>query len=400
MATSITFFKVCNGDMTRVKLGNADRTTLLIDINIRADADDPNGDKPDVAKHLRDRIYKDDKGRPYVDAFLLSHPDADHCRGLAKHFYLGPLSDYPDDNKPQKEKRIIIREMWSSPIIFRRRSKSHTLCDDAQMWAKEARRRVALNKSKSFINVGDGDRIQIMGKDINGKTDDLGPIRRDVDSTFSSINGQHSLWFKAKLLGPFDPQCNEDEEALLAKNESSVIINFTLAADVNNPDGAKFLTGGDAEVYIWGKQWERHSHESKVFEYDLLQTPHHCSWHSLSYDSWSEKRDNAVVDENAKKALSQARLGATIIASSKPIADDDQDPPCIRAKREYVSIVSGVNGKFLCAGEHPSKKDGDPIEFTVGLGGITETPRKSSSSSACAAAGGFASSAATPINHG
>lgn len=399
MATSITFFKVCNGDMTLVKLGDADRTTLLIDINIRADADDPNGDKPDVAKHLRDRIYKDANSRPYVDAFLLSHPDADHCRGLLKHFYLGPLSDYPDDNKPQKEKRIIIREMWSSPIIFRRRGNNHTLCDDAQAWAKEARRRVALNKSMGFY-VNDGDRIQIMGKDINGKTDELGPIRRDVDSTFSSINGKHSSWFTAKLLGPFDPQCDEDEEALLAKNESSVIINFTLAADVNNPDGAKFLTGGDAEAYIWGKQWERHSHEPEVLEYDLLQTPHHCSWHSLSYDSWSEKGEKAVVDKNAKNALSQARSGATIVASSKPIADDDQDPPCIRAKREYVSIVSGVNGKFRCTGEHPSKKDEDPIEFTVSFGGITETPRKSSSSSAGATAGGFASSAATPINHG
>lgn len=400
MATSITFFKVCNGDMTLVKLGDVDRTTLLIDINIRADADDPNGGKPDVAKHLRDRIYKDDKGRPYVDAFLLSHPDEDHCRGLQKHFYLGPLSDYPDDNKPQKEKRIIIREMWSSPIIFRRRSKSHTLCDDAQAWAKEARRRVALNKSKSFVNVGDGDRIQIMGKDINGKTDDLGPIRRDVDSTFSSISGKHSSWFKAMLLGPFDPQCEEDEETLLAKNESSVIINFTLAADVSNPDGAKFLSGGDAEVYIWGKQWQRHANEPEVLEYDLLQAPHHCSWHSLSYDSWSENGEKAVVDKDAKSALSQARSGATIVASSKPIADDDQDPPCIRAKREYVSIVSGVNGKFLCTGEHPSKKDEDPIEFTVGHGGITETPRKSSSSSAGAAAGGLASTGATPIHHG
>jgi hypothetical protein len=399
MATSITFFKVCNGDMTLIKLGDVDRTTLVIDVNIRKDADDPNGDKPDVAKHLRDRIQKDVKGRPYVDAFLLSHPDADHCRGLEKHFYLGPLSDYPDDDKPQKEKRIVIREMWSSPIVFRRQSKNHTLCLDAQAWAKEARRRVALNKSRGFA-VGDGDRIQIMGKDINGKTDDLSSIRRDVDSTFSSINGKESAWFKAKLLGPFDPQCDEDEEAMLAKNESSVIINFTLAADVNNPDGAKFLSGGDAEVYIWGKQWERHSHEPDVLEYDLLQAPHHCSWHSLSYDSWSEMGEKAVVDKNAKKALSQARSGATIVASSKPIVDDENDPPCTRAKREYQSIVTGVNGKFLCTGEHPSKKDEDPIEFMVSFGGITETPRKSSSSSAGAAAGGFASTAATPIHHG
>lgn len=397
MATSITFFKVCNGDMTLIKLGDVDRTTLVIDVNIRQDADDPIGDKPDVAKHLRDRIQKDVNGRPYVDAFLLSHPDADHCRGLEKHFYLGPLSDYPDDDKLQREKRIIIREMWSSPIVFRRQSKSHTLCSDAQAWAKEARRRVALNKNRGFV-VGDGDRIQIMGKDINGKTDNLEPIRRDVDSTFNTINGRASAWFKAKLLGPFDPQSDEEEEELLAKNQSSVIINFTLAADVYNPDGAKFLSGGDAEVYIWNKQWERHSHEPEVLGYDLLQTPHHCSWHSLSYDSWSEKGESAVVDKGAKNALSQARSGATIVSSSKPIVDDDIDPPCIRAKREYLSIVNGVNGKFLCTGEYPSKKDEDPIEYTVGYGGITEVPRKSSSASV--AAGGFASAAATPIHHG
>jgi beta-lactamase superfamily II metal-dependent hydrolase len=399
MATSITFFKVCNGDMTLIKLGDVDRTTLVIDVNIRQDADDPNGDKPDVAKHLRDRIQKDVNGRPYVDAFLLSHPDADHCRGLEKHFYLGPPNDYPDDNKPQKEKRIIIREMWSSPIVFRRQSKTHVLCSDAEAWAKEARRRVALNKSGGFV-VGNGDRIQIMGKDVNGKTDNLGLIRRDVDSTFSTINGMESAWFKAKLLGPFDPQSDEEEEELLAKNQSSVIINFTLAADVNNPDGAKFLSGGDAEVYIWSKQWERHSHEPEALEYDLLQTPHHSSWHSLSYDSWSEKGESAVVDKGAKNALSQARSGATIVSSSKPIVDDDIDPPCIRAKREYLSIVNGVNGKFLCTGEHPSKKDEDPIEYTVGYGGITETPRKSSSASIGATAGGFASAAATPIHHG
>ncbi len=199
-------------------------------------------------------------------------------------------------------------------------------------------------------------------------------------------------------MGPFDPQCNEEEEELLAKNQSSVIINFTLAADVNNPDGAKFLTGGDAEVYIWKKQWERHYHEPEVLEYDLLQAPHHCSWHSLSEDSWSDKGEDAVVNKAARKALSQVRTGATIVASSKPIVDDKNDPPCIRAKREYVSIVSGVNGKFLCTGEHPSKKDEDPIEFTVSYGGTTETPRKSSN--AGAAVGGFASTAATPIHHG
>lgn len=94
MPTTITFFPVDNGDMTLVKFGDADATTLLIDMHIRMDADNSNTDTHDVAKGLRDRLKKDENGRPYVDAFLLSHPDEDHCRGLTRHFHLGSLSDY------------------------------------------------------------------------------------------------------------------------------------------------------------------------------------------------------------------------------------------------------------------------------------------------------------------
>jgi hypothetical protein len=43
MPTTITFFPVDNGDMTLIKFGDLDATTLLIDVNIRQDADDPDG---------------------------------------------------------------------------------------------------------------------------------------------------------------------------------------------------------------------------------------------------------------------------------------------------------------------------------------------------------------------
>jgi hypothetical protein len=63
---------------------------------------------------------------------------------------------------------------------------------------------------------------------------------------------------------------------------------------------------------------------------------HHTitSWHSLSYDSWSELGEDAEVSESARNALSQTRTGAVIIASSRPIEDDDNDPPSMRAKRD------------------------------------------------------------------
>ena len=92
----------------------------------------------------------------------------------------------------------------------------------------------------------------------------------------------------------------------------------------------------------------------ECLSYDILLAPHHCSWHSLSYDSWSERGEDAEVCQDARSALSQARDGATIVASSNPIKDDDNDPPCIRAKREYESVVDDVQGAFRCVGEQKS----------------------------------------------
>jgi hypothetical protein len=395
MPTTLTFFPVDNGDMTLIKLGDTDATTLLIDVNIRQDADDPDGEARDVAKDLRDRLKKDVNGRPYVDAFLLSHPDQDHCRGLTRHFHLGAPGEYPDDKKDYKDKKIVIREIWSSPIVFRRAGKTHTLCDDASAFNAEARRRVKLNRAKSFT-VGDGDRILIMGEDIDGKTDDLGPILKKVDESFSTINGKQSAFFSAYLLAPLDAQDDEEEEECLVKNQSSVIMNITLAADAQTPDGAKFLTGGDAEVFIWNRQWQRHKDEPEVLEYDLLQTPHHCSWHSLSYDSWSEQGEKAKIDADARSALSQTRDGAIVVASCKPIADDDSDPPCIRAKREYAAIVKNAKGKFYCTGEYPDAKAVEPLVFTVTSQGVQPPSKKEVGAKAAA----VLTSARTPMPHG
>ena len=67
------------------------------------------------------------------------------------------------------------------------------------------------------------------------------------------------------------------------------------------------------------------------------------------------------------------RSGATIVASSNPIEDDDNDPPCIRAKREYEAIASDVAGSFECVGERPSATSPDVMEFEVGAHGLRLT---------------------------
>ncbi|WEH90992.1 hypothetical protein PYR77_17820 (plasmid) [Acinetobacter soli] len=97
MTASIVFFPVDNGDMTLITL--ADGRTILVDVNIRQDADNPQSTTYDVASDLRSRLKRDSNDRPYVDVFLLSHPDKDHCTGLNKHFYLDSLDNYCDDEK-------------------------------------------------------------------------------------------------------------------------------------------------------------------------------------------------------------------------------------------------------------------------------------------------------------
>jgi hypothetical protein len=127
-----------------------------------------------------------------------------------------------------------------------------------------------------------------------------------------------------------------------------------------------------------------------------MQTPHHCSWHSLSYDSWSDKGEDAKLDTDARKALSQTRSGAVIVASCKPIMDDDSDPPCIRAKREYVSMVNAVEGKFYCTGEYPNRDAVEPMSFTVTKEGASLGQLREAGSKVAA----FTSSTFTPRPHG
>ena len=360
MTAHLSFFPVGNGDMTLVQTEGGHK--ILIDMNIRAAADNPDDDTPDVAAKLRDKLSRDAAGRLYVDALLVSHPDEDHCRGLRKHFHLGP----PDEWSKAADK-ILIREVWSSPMVFRRASRRHVLCEDARAFNAEARRRVRVFRN-SPRDVGDGNRILILGEDEDGKTDDLKAILVPVDRQFSRVNGEHDTSMTALLLAPL-PTDDDDDEEVLTKNNSSTILRFSLAGG-GIGDKCRFLTGGDAEVAIWEKLWNRHSWRADVLSYDILLSPHHCSWHSLSYDSWSEMREEAEVAEDARNALSQARSGATIIASCNPIKDDDNDPPSIRAKREYEAIAEDVAGSFECVGERPSKKSPDVMDFEIGVHGL------------------------------
>ncbi len=182
MTVKTLHYRVDNGDMALIFLETG--RVILTDINIRGKADDPNDPTPNVAQQLRKVLKRDEKGRLYADAFLLTHPDEDHIRGLMNHFHLGPPAAWVKSSD-----KILIKEMWSSPIVFRRADKKdHKLCDDAKAWATEARRRVQLFKDAGWAS--DGDRVKILGEDINGKTNGLRAILVKIEETFDTICGR------------------------------------------------------------------------------------------------------------------------------------------------------------------------------------------------------------------
>lgn len=352
--SKLSFFPVGNGDMCLIEIAGVG--TVLIDINI---AD--NSTACDLVKTLRDKCSKDKYARPYVNVLALTHPDQDHCRGWRDYFYSGPLKDYEKAGPaPDGGKRIIAYELWSSPMVFRRKSKNAELCDDAKEFQKEAKRRVELfRKHGKTDNLGD--MITIIGEDEDGKTEGLERILKREGDVFSDINGTQGDIVSIRVLGPFAKQDSDDEEDILCKNDSSMVLQFTFHGE------RKALFGGDAGVGIWKRLWSKHKGDTPKLEYGFLLAPHHCSWHTMSEDSESEC-DNPTADKDALNALGQANKKAFIVSSSKAIKNDEDTPPSYRAKKEYEKILEKVGGKFLCVEEETKSRE--CLEFEIGDEGI------------------------------
>lgn len=353
MAARIVFFPVGNGDMTLIETDSGKK--VLIDCRFR----DPKN-FPDVNEMLRERLDRDSEGRLYVDLFVWSHPDEDHCQRMDEHFHLGDPKDWSKDKD-----LIFINEIWSSPIVYRRANKNnHKLCEAAKALNKEVKRRV--NKYKDDKIMDHGNYVLILGDEEEDKIKDVPEIVVGIDETISNINETSDYTFEGLLLGPSKKSDLDEDEEKLCKNHSSVMFNFKISADESH---ANFLTGGDAEVVCWEallKRLRDDSRESQL-EYDILQAPHHCSWHSMSHDSLKEKGDAAEPSKDALESLGKIREKGFVISSSNAIEDDENDPPAYRAMEEYKSIISERSGSFKCVDDH--KKDGESVPLVIEIGG-------------------------------
>ncbi len=136
------YWPVGNGDSTTIAL---DATTFVqVDINDLKKADDPSDPHTPMVDRLVEFLPRVN-GRPYLAAFVLSHPDQDHCKGFA-----------------ELKRRVMIGELWFSPRVFAEFKTD--LCDDAKIFKEEAHRRVRKTIDSRGI-VGSGDRVRVVGYD-------------------------------------------------------------------------------------------------------------------------------------------------------------------------------------------------------------------------------------------
>lgn len=346
----ITFFPVGNGDTTLISL--KDGTNILIDCNITKDSEDPNiEEKYDIIGHLLDILSRDSDNRPHLDAFILSHPDVDHCRKISTKFYFGDPDKYP---KKEKNK-IIIDELWFAPRIFNEHKDD--LNEEAKAFRKEAERRIKIYKDKKEERSNAGNRIRIIGATDNEKLDGLENVITSAGKSINLINNKKQNEFKFFVLGPVKAETDDSEAE---RNECSIVLKaeFNInSKDVNNI----VILAGDSRVENWKRIMDKNSLEELKF--DIFLAPHHCSWYFFTDKSYSDKptpeAEDDIIDfiQNGNES-NDIRV---IVASCKEIKRNEDNPPHYRAKNLYVKAVEKDN--FYCLSTYPNVDEPQPLVF-------------------------------------
>jgi len=369
---SITYFPVGNGDTILVRL--TDSSSIMIDCNITEDSRDTSDEtRYDVHNHLLNVLKKDKSNYPYVNAFILTHPDQDHCRGFIETFYTGDPAKYGDSHR---EKGFIrIDELWFTPRLFSRAEKE--LCEDAKAFRREAKRRMEIYRSKSDARNQSGNRLRIIGYSDSPDLAGLESIISVPGTAINLINGSVKKDFSFFIHAPF----KEDTDSLWGeRNLTSLVLQARFNVD-NEADAGLVFFGGDAGCEVWEAILDRSREET--LKWDIFTAPHHCSWSFFSREPY---KDNKTPSEKCIELLKKKRQGAIVVASCKPIKNDDDNPPHYAAQQEYMKIVGEKGKKFYATMEYPDEKKPLPLQFEISKNGPVKIDPSRSSAIASSAA--------------
>ena len=355
----IKFYPVDNGDSSMITLSGG--MTILVDCNIRqASIGSTDPAIFDVRKDILQSI-KRRNGIPYTDVFILTHGDCDHCRGFKQNFYQGNPDNYSAEDK--KAEKIMIDEMWFSPMI----AEEHTN-DDEDAYQQEAERRLALHLKGSSEKDKPGNRIKIVGYDGNKNYSALDYLRATPGAVVNTFNNVKLDTFSVFIHAPFKEHLISAEKD---KNSTSIVFQARFKNKANDSEFSGLaMFGGDSDHYSWDiilEKTKRYKNDikEKALDWDLFLAPHHCSW---SFFNDTPQSENDEPKESSLEVLDYRRPNAKVIASSKEILNNDDNPPHYEAKIEYLGKVGGSN--FLNTATEPGKKQPLPIVFEVTEEGV------------------------------
>ncbi|MFA5269759.1 MAG: MBL fold metallo-hydrolase [Methanoregula sp.] len=345
---SITYFPVGNGDTSLIRLSNGQN--ILIDCNITNDSKDESDETTyNVHSHLQS-IVKKEKEVPYIDAFILTHPDEDHCRGFGETFYTGDPSAFAEKHK--KDGLIRIDELWFSPRIFSPHEKD--MSETAKIIRKEATRRLKLYQGKKSEKNNSGNRLRIIGYTDNPDLKGAEEVITTPGNSINAINGSTLKDFSFFVHAPF----KKDTDAKWAeRNDTSVVLQARFDIE-DEKDAARIFFGGDSGFEIWEDIVKRS--KEATLKWDIFMAPHHCSWSFFNTTPYNEDDEPS---KSSLELLNKRCSGAIIVASCKPIKNDDDNPPHFAAKQQYVKAVGKDN--FIVMGEYPDSKQPQPLIFTM-----------------------------------
>lgn len=346
----IKYYPVGNGDTSLIITKNAN---IITDCNIREVKDGIY----DVKKDLLDELDKRNKN-PYTDLFILTHHDQDHCQNFQKHFHTGLVDDYDTDDE-----KIIIDELWVNEYIL---GDDNIKADsDAGIIKKEVERRRDLYKNNKASKDERGNRLMLIGYDDNDNFTNV--PQHFPGNPVDSINDKSFKKFDFFIHSPFAQQViegNEQED----RNMSSIVYQARFYNSNNTDFTCRVLHGGDADHSSWAlikEKTEKYNNQEDL-KWDIFQTPHHCSWtffNDTPYKDEENDIDNSEPKQTSLDILNDYKLtGAKIVATSKEIVDNDDNPPHYPAKTEYVNVVGKDNFENTHKFHEDFKK---PIVFEI-----------------------------------
>lgn len=391
MASTIKHYPVDNGDQALISIEESNYTTnILVDCNIRESSKDEGNPaqfdvKSDLLAVLQKKKVNDVESVSYVDVFVLTHGDDDHLHGFEKNFYQGDPKNYKKKDKENGE--ILIDVLWFSPMVM-----GPSRNDDEDCFNKEARRRIKLHRDKSNDKDLEGNKIIIIGYDANEDLNGLDLLRKIPGNIITRFNDRDLKTFSIFIHAPYKVQLTKSEPD---KNHTSVVFQARFREAGFSEFSVLAMFGGDADHYAWKiildktKKYKKDVSE-KALQWDLFQAPHHCSW---TFFNDTKQRDHPNPVQSSVDILSYARPGARVIASSKVIIDNDDNPPHYQAKQQYIKKLENYS-KFLNTAIEPNEKFPKPIVFEVTVNGPV---RLTTSNIGSALTSGGASGAASTI---